>query len=160
MPKNHYRKRHLRERESEDDEGGHDRDDDYDDIDEEDKEDSSQEGKRTDLFMCADSSCFLGFCHWEDLGLRDLMKVVKLHTTFMAHLSSARYLGSLISIDDFRSPLLLLSGLRCLVQLLSTRIVEEGHIFYGLNPVKRCILSEMIMHCHMWRLMSWSHHSD
>ncbi|KAI8548556.1 hypothetical protein RHMOL_Rhmol07G0281400 [Rhododendron molle] len=41
-----------------------------------------------DLFMCADASCFLGFCHWEDLGLRDLMKVVKLHTTFVANPSS------------------------------------------------------------------------
>ncbi|XP_058183811.1 uncharacterized protein LOC131301489 [Rhododendron vialii] len=41
-----------------------------------------------DLFMCADTSYFLGFCHWEDLGLRDLMKVVKLHTMFVANPSS------------------------------------------------------------------------
>ncbi|KAF7152366.1 hypothetical protein RHSIM_Rhsim01G0214200 [Rhododendron simsii] len=41
-----------------------------------------------DLFMCADTSYFLGFSYWENLGLRDLMKVVKLHTTFVANPTS------------------------------------------------------------------------
>lgn len=41
---------------------------------------------------------FLGFCQWEDLGLRDLTKVVKLRAMFMAYPSPVIYLGSLISI--------------------------------------------------------------